>query len=242
MRALSGLTLSLVVALSVTGCGDETASSTVTAGSSASIRSNATPGTSPAPSSAATPSQAATPSTMPEESLTPAAPPSEPVSTEVVDATPETVAGYRALANGLTAMFEKAGQIEKESPDVNPQGADEIKEVLGDVFPDGVDLVKFEEEGDAATICLTGPETTFVVLGQRGEGLRQIYGGGNCDDASSIRDVDDADVVVDLDFEVTSEGKPRVRFVSRVVRGQNLVDEVPELLDYIDVLNRAAAG
>lgn len=240
MRALSGAVLALVGALGLTGCGDQTSSPSA---SRADMTSNATPGTSPAPSHSTTASS--TPGDL-EESPTPSgsSSPPQPVSTEVVVATPETLDGYRALATGLTAFFVRAEEVEKQHPGEAPQSADEVEDLLGDVFPDGVDLIVFEPEQDALTMCLTGPADTFMVLAGHGDGIRQTLGPGDCANAVQIRTLDDGDVVVDIDFglDVGDDDQARASYSSRVMKGQNLADQIPDLDAFLDVLNRAAAG
>jgi hypothetical protein len=240
MPSLSGAVLALVCALGLTGCGDQTSPRSA---SSPDVTSNATPGTNPSPATGTTASSGAV---EPEESPTPSGSgsPPEPVSTEVVEATPETVDGYRALATGLTAFFVRAEQVEKQHPGEDPQSADEVDDLLGDVFPDGVDLVVFEPEEGALTMCLTGPADTFMVLAGHGDGIRQTLGPGDCANAEQVRTLDDGDVVVDIDFglDVGDDDQPRAYYSSRVVKGQNLADQVPDLDAFLDVLNRAAAG
>ena len=238
MRALSGAVLALVCALGLTGCGDQTSSPSA---SPPDVTSNATPGTSPSPTST---TASSTPVEL-EESATPSgsSSPPEPVSIEVVEATPETLDGYRALATGLTAFFVRAEQVEKQHPGADPQSADEVDQLLGDVFPDGVDLVVFEPEEEALTMCLTGPADTFMVLAGHGDGIRQNLGPGDCADAAHVR-THDGDVVVDIDFglDVGDDDQPRAYYSSRVMKGQNLADQIPDLDAFLDVLNRAAGS
>ncbi|MEO6512868.1 MAG: hypothetical protein ABIO16_17855, partial [Nocardioides sp.] len=115
--------------------------------------------------------------------------------------------------------------------------ADEVDALLGDIYPDGVDLVVFDENG---VICLTGPAATFVLLGEHGDTLRQIYGPGGCDNASSVSGLEDGDIVVDITFDIVGKDHPRPHYKPRVMKGQNLVDQIPDLVGYLDVLNRLA--
>jgi hypothetical protein len=242
MRALSGALLTLVCALGLSGCGDQTSSSSASSPDiTSNATSNATPGTNPSPATATTASSGAV---EPEESPTPSGSPPEPVSTEVVEATPATLGGYRALATGLTAFFVRAEQVEKKHPGADPKSADEVDELLGDVYPDGVDLVVFSPAQDALTVCLTGPADTFMVLAGHGDGIRQTLGPGDCENAGQVRTLDDGDVVVDIDFgfDDADDGQPRAYYRPRVVKGQNLADQIPDLDAFLDVLNRAADG
>ncbi len=244
MRALSGVLLTLVCALALSGCGDQTSSSSASSPDiTSNATSNATPGTNPSPATATTASSGAV---EPEESPTPSGSgsPPEPVSTEVVEATPATLDGYRALATGLTAFFVRAEQVEKKHPGADPKSADEVDELLGDVYPDGVDLVVFSPAQDALTVCLTGPADTFMVLAGHGDGIRQTLGPGDCENAGQVRTLDDGDVVVDIDFgvDVGDDDQPRALYTSRVVKGQNLADQIPDLDAFLEVLNRAADG
>jgi hypothetical protein len=180
---------------------------------------------------------------MPDETLSPSSTPVEPVSTEVIDATPGTVAGYQALATGLAALFRKAEQVERKDPDASPTTPEEIEELLGDVLPAGVDLAVFVEDGQALTVCLTGPATTFVVLGVHEDALRQVFGRGDCDGAAATSSADDADIVVDIAVDLVGEDDDiHAEYSSRVVKGQNLADQIPELEEFLDVINRAIAG
>jgi hypothetical protein len=221
--------LVLLLLLTLAGCGD--------ADSSEVARNSDVPGTRP---STAAPSPTDTPTSV-EESLTPSSSPSpsEPVSTEIVDVSPEALAGYRALATGLASLFRKAQRIEKNHPDANPQTTDEINELIGDVYPDGVALVVFDEGG---VICLTGPGRTAVVLGEHGDGIRQAFRTGDCDGASVGEELADGDIVVDIAFGLVGEDDSGVRYRSRVMKGQNLADQIPDFGAFLDVLNRAVAG
>ncbi len=164
-----------------------------------------------------------------------------PISTESIPATPETLAGYQALTTGLTALFAEAEKIEQEDPGADPQDADDVKRLVGEVFPDGVDLVVFSDRDDAFTMCLTGPATTFLLLGPDGDGIRQVLGPGDCSDTESIDAEADGDVVVDITFEIVGE-RSTVRYVATVAKGQNLADQIPGIDDFIDGLNARVAG
>lgn len=233
--------LLLALLLALAGCGDAGASDVARNSDPSPTGSpSEVPGTRP---STATPTPTQTPSPV-QESLTPTSSPTppEPVSTEVVRADPETLAGYQALATGLSAFFVKAQGMEKEHPGAHPHSVQDIDELLGDVYPEGVDLAVFEDDSDALTMCLTGPSSTSAVLGDHGEGVRAIFGTGGCDRATSIRDLEDGDLVVDITFDIVGQHEPRAHYSGRVMKGQNLADQIPDLLRFVRVMNRAAAG
>jgi hypothetical protein len=236
LALVAGLALGLVLA----ACGDRVEPPAPTAdGLSTTVAtSSAVPGTRPSPTVSTHPEQTvgatAAPDTLtPTASTTPT-----PISTESIPATPETLAGYQALTTGLTALFARADKLVGEDPAADPQDADDVKRLVGDVFPDGVDLVVFSGD-DALIMCLTGPATTFLLLVTHGDGIRQVLGPGDCSDIESIDAEADGDVVVDITVELVGD-RPKVRYVATVVKGQNLADGIPGLEDFIEGLNSAA--
>ena len=66
--------------------------------------------------------------------------------------------------------------------DVDPKDADDLERLVGDVFPEGVELDVFSLGEVGLIMCLTGPAATFVVLGPEGDGIRQVLGRGDCTD------------------------------------------------------------
>ncbi len=164
-----------------------------------------------------------------------------PISTESIPATPQTLAGYQALTIGLTALFAKVEKLEQEHPGVVPQDVDDLKRLVGEVFPEGVDLVVFSLRDDALVMCLTGPAATFLLLGPDDDHIRQVLGPGDCSDTESIDAEADGDVVVDITFEIVGK-RSRLRYVATVVKGQNLADQIPGLDGFIEGLNTRVAG
>ena len=199
------------------------------------------PGTSPSPTaSSSAPDEPASPSVTAEPpTATPSTGPPTALSTESIAATPETLDGYRALATGLGAFFTKAQQLDEQHPDADPQNAEEVDELLGDVYPDGVDLVVFGVEKASLTLCLTGPAATFVLMASHGDGIRQVFGGGDCGDPASVEAEVDGDVVVDVTFDISGN---RPEYVGTVVKGQNLAAQIADLDTWIQVLNEEMAG
>ena len=163
------------------------------------------------------------------------------ISTESIPATPETLAGYQTLTTGLNALFAEAEKLEREDPEADLQDADDVKRLVGDVFPEGVDLVVFSLRDDALVMCLTGPATTFLLLGPDDDHLRQVLGPGDCRDTESIDADADGDVVVDITFEIVGDAST-VRYVATVAKGQNLADQIPGIDDFIESLNTRVAG
>jgi hypothetical protein len=244
MRRPARPALALVLGLVLAGCGDgdEPLAPTADGPSSTVATSSAVPGTRPSPTEASSlPEQTASP-TAEQEDLTPTPSPTPtPISTESIAATPETIAGYQALTSGLTAMFAKEKQLEREEPGVDLQDADDVERFLGDTFPEGVEMAVFSLREDSLTMCLTGPATTFLLVGPHGDAIRQVLGHGECSDAEGIDAEADGDVVVDITFELVGD-RPKVRYVATCLKGQNLADQIPGLDDFIEGLNSAAAG
>jgi hypothetical protein len=199
------------------------------------------PGTSPSPTaSSSAPDEPAGPSVTDEPpTATPSTGPPTALSTESIAATPETLDGYRALATGLGAFFTAARKMEKKHPDADPQNADDVDELLGDVYPDGVDLAVFGVEKASLTLCLTGPAATFQLLVSRDDGIRQVFGGGDCGDPAAVGAEADGDVVVDVTFDISGN---RPEYVGTVVKGQNLAAQIADLDTWIRVLNEEMAG
>lgn len=233
--------VALLLGLTVAGCGDQDERPAPAAdGSSPAVASSsAVPGTRPSPTESSTdpePTSSPTVGEGPTPTVTTAP---TPISTESVAAAPETLAGYRALATGIGAFFTTARQMEKKHPDADPQNADEVDELLGDVYPDGVDLVVFGVEKASVTVCLTGPSATFLLLASQDDSIRQVFGAGDCDDPASVDAEADGDVVVDVTFDITGN---RPQYVATVVKGQNLADQIDDLDTWIQVLNEEMAG
>ena len=242
-RARTALALPLAVGLALVGCGnqDEPTGPGADRSSPAVATSSTTPGTSPSPvpSSSASDETASPTATEEVRTPTPSGGPPPPLSTESIAATPETLDGYRALATGLGAFFTKAQQLDEKYPDAYPQNAEEVDELLGDVYPDGVDLEVFGVEKARVTLCLTGPAATFLLMTSHGEGIRQVFGGGDCGDPASVDAEADGDVVVDLTFDISGI---RPVYVPHVVKGQNLAAQIADLDTWVQVLNEWMAG
>jgi hypothetical protein len=202
--------------------------------------SSEVPGTRPSPTPSPTPSASEEESASPTvaEDPTPSTGPPTPLSTDSIAATPETLDGYRALATGLGAFFTRAQQVEEQRPGADPQNADEVNELLGDVYPEGVDLVVFEEQNTGLVLCLTGTGATFLLLAGHGDGIRQVFGGGDCDDPASVEAEVDGDVVVDVTFDIAGDSP---EYAATVVKGQNLADQIDDLDKWIQVLNKEMA-
>ena len=198
------------------------------------------PGTKPSPTVPSTaPEETASPNATEEAATaTPSTGPPTPLSTESIAATPETLDGYRALATGLGAFFTAAQRMERRYPDADPQNADEVDDLLGDVYPAGVDLVVFGVAKASFTVCLTGPAATFQVLAAHDDGIRQIFGGGDCGDPASVDAEADGDVVVDVTFDLSGD---RPQYVATVVKGQNLAARIADLDSWIRILNKEMA-
>jgi hypothetical protein len=200
--------------------------------------SSEVPGTRPSPAQSTSSPEPTVSPTAGESPTATAAP--TPISTESIAATPETLDGYRALATGIGAFFTTARQMEEKHPDADPQNADEVDELLGDVYPGGVDLVVFDVADAGLTVCLTGPAATFLLLTGHDEGIRQLFGGGDCQAPQSIDAEAGADVVVDVTFGLVGD-EPHTKYVGTVVKGQNLADQIEDLDTWIQVLNEDMA-
>jgi hypothetical protein len=234
--------LAVLLLLGLSACADQNPvadSATITP--TPSETSSQVPGTRPSPTPSPTPSPSEEESAGPtniEDDPAPSTGPPTPLSTESIPATPETLDGYRALATGIGAFFTKAQQLEKEHPGADPRTADEVNELLGDVYPSGVDLVVFGVRQASLLVCLTGPASTFMLLSSNDESIRQVFAGGDCDDPTSVDGAADGDVVVDITFGF-EVNKPR--YVATVVKGQNLADQIEDLDTWIEVLNKDVA-
>lgn len=232
----------LLLALALAGCGDQTGAQVQrNSDPSPSDPTSQVQGTRPSPApgddaASASSSPSASPSL--QESLTPSAATSapEPVDTSSIAASDDTVAGYRALSDGLNAFFFSAAKAEKKNPDADPQNVAEVMELVGDVLPDGVVLEQFASDG-ADLMCLSGPSTTYLRLGDGGDAIRESLGRGSCDEKSTDP-MTDADVVVDIGFGLGDDGK--ATYDKRVLKGQNLVDQVPHFGDFLQIVDDAS--
>ena len=226
--------------LALSACaGDERAADSATVASTPSDSASVVPGTRPSPTESTNTPEPTLSSTVGESRTPSATTAPTPISTESIAATPETLDGYRALATGLGAFFTKAEQLDEKHPDADPKNAEEVDELLGDVYPDGVDLVVFGVEKASVTMCLTGPAATFLLVASHGDGIRQVFGGGDCADPASVDAEADGDVVVDLTFDIS--GNPPV-YAAHVVKGQNLAAQIADLDTWVQVLNEGMAG
>ena len=123
------------------------------------------------------------------------------------------------LATGLGAFFTAAQKMERQHPDADPRSADDVNALLGDVYPNGVDLVVFDVGKASLTLCLTGPASTFMLLVSDEIALTQSFGGGDCSDPALVDPAVDGGVVVDITLGM--KGTKSV-YVPTVLKGQNL--------------------
>ncbi len=239
MRRPARPALALLMLVVLAGCGEQTEPPAADGPSPSVATSSEVPGTRPSPTEFSS-AQAPRTSTPAQESLIPRASPT-PISTESIPATPGTLAGYQALMTGLTALFAKIETLERGDRDVDPKDADDLERLVGDVFPEGVELDVFSLGEVGLIMCLTGPAATFVVLGPEGDGIRQVLGRGDCTDPQSIDAEADGDVVVDVTVDLVGD-PPKAQYVATVMKGQNLAEQIPGIDDFIDGLNAAVAG
>ncbi len=168
----------------------------------------------------ATPSPSATASGP--VSASPSAAPASPPSPR-----PSRVRAYNLLAGELARFVDAAQVVEKAHPDAHPETAEEALALVDYTFADGVTLSVFDSDG---RVCLTGPEETYLSLSEStGGDLRQNLGTGPCV-------YDDGDVVLSIDFKVAE-----LRVKGRVLKGQEIAEQVPALEAVVDVLDETLA-
>lgn len=228
MRRPAAAVLALaVLSMALSGCGDDTVPSRTETRDGAASPS-VTPGTRPT-----TPSPTVSTPHSPAgvHSPSPSPSPREATHEPAVDAevTPETLAGYRTLSAGVNGFFVKAQRAEEQHPEANPETAAAIKALVDYTFPEGVDLVEYS---NSDPMCFVGPEDTHMVFTEKRDSLRQIVGTGGCQ-------YTDGDIIVDIGIDLSDDNpdEPSVVYTARVVKGANVVAQIPGFNDFVDVIN-----
>ena len=156
---------------------------------------------------------------------TPSASPTEAPGTS------STVQAYNLLAQDTNRFVAAAEAVEETNPDAQPQTVEELLALVDYTFADGVALSVYEDKHNGH-VCFTGPEKTFLSLSEsEGGDLRRILGTGECA-------YDDGDVVL----EITFKPGERLRVEERLVKGEDIAEQIPALDGFVDVLNEAFAG
>ena len=138
------------------------------------------------------------------------------------------IAAYRLLVDEFNGFIRAAIANDEAPLGGVPASPEEVIETVGYDFAEGVTIEQLEEEG--GLLCFTGPERTFLTVGEHGDGntvLRRVLGTGECA-------YDDGAVIIDLDLPDDLQVNT---FEEQVVKGEDVVEQVPGLHALGELMN-----